>query len=200
MTFSFIAFLVTAAAVVISGVASFMEGTLTNKNVTMGFLNHGGMWGDLIIMSLVNGFVLPYIARSRFVVFAALFVACVVTIITHTKWAEGMRIDGVTGHMFPTHQAGVWYADLSIAGWMHVLVMAILLTVVLMYAVSPTPANVVLTVSLLLTAHVFVGTVQPGWYCTGELWTWINFGPPICATVLIWIVAALKIQHTKGSF
>jgi hypothetical protein len=197
--FSLPAFIVTVAVVIISGVASFIEGTLTNKKVTMGFLNHGGMWGDLIIMSVVTGLAFPYFVRSRILVLSSLFIALVVTIIAHVQWAKSFRHDGITGHMFPTYETGIWYLDISGAGWMHVLLMAMLLMVILMYAVSPLPVNVLVAVSLLLTAHVFLATVQPGWYCTGELWTWRNFGAPLFVTILIWSIAILKIKLAKGS-
>lgn len=199
MKFSLAAFIGTVAVVVISGVASFMEGTLTRKNVTMGFLNHGGMWGDLIIMSVVTGFVFPYLVRSRIYALSALFIAFTVTVIAHILWAKWMQSDAITGHMFPTHETGKWYLDMSGAGWMHVVVMTALLTVVLIYAVSSVPVNVLFAVSLLLTVHVFLATVQPGWYCTGKLWTWRNFGTPLFTTALIWSIAALKIKLAKGS-
>jgi hypothetical protein len=197
--FSLVAFIVTVAAVVTSGVVSFMEGTLTRKNVTMGFINHGGMWGDLIIMSVVTGLAFPYFVKSQTFCLSSLVIALAVTIIAHVQWAKSFRRDGVTGHMFPTHKTGIWYLDISGAGRMHLLVMAMLLMVVLMYVVSPMPRNVLVAVSLLLTLHAFIATVQPGWFCTGKLWTWRNFGPPLFVTTLIWSIAVVKMQFAKGS-
>jgi hypothetical protein len=199
MKFSFTAFSAIVLAVIISGVASFLEGTLTSRRVTIGFLNHGGMWGDLIIMSVVTGLVFPYLVKSRIYALSALFVALTVTLVAHILWAKWMRSDGITGHMFPTNETGKWYLDMSGAGWMHVLVMSMLLTAVLMYAVSPLPKKVIITASLLLTMHVFLGMAQPSWYATGELWTWKNFGPPLVVAALIWSIAVLKIQLAKGN-
>src|ERR1035441_3749016 len=188
MKFSFPAFVTTVLLVAASGVVSLLEGTFTSKRVTMGFINHGGMWGDLIILSVMTGLVYPYFVRNRLVILSALFLALAVTILAHIQWANWSRNDGLTGHMFRSHETGIWYAEMSLAGWMHVIVMTVLLSVAFIYAVSSTPLNIVLTVSLLLTVHVFLGTVQPGWYCTGKLWTWRNFGPPLFATGLIWTV------------
>ena len=199
MKFSFPAFSAIVVAVVISGVVSLFEGTATSKRITIGFLNHGGMWGDFIVMSVVTGLVFPYLVRNRSYVLSALFIALTVTVVAHILWAKWMRSDGITGHIFPTHETGKWYLDMSGAGWMHVLVMAMLLAVMLMYAVSPLPRNVVISASLLLTVHLFLGMVQPSWYTTGELWTWKNFGPALVVTVLVWGIAAFKIQLTKGN-
>ena len=199
MKFSFAAFSVLVLAVVISGAASFVDGTFTSRRVTMGFLDHGGMWGNLIIMSVAAGVTVPYLVRSRIIALSSLAIALLVTIIAHVHWAASMRHDGSTGHMFHIHQTGTWYLDLSTAGWMHVLVMTMLLTLALMYAVSPVPVKIVLAMSLLLTAHVFLGMVEPAWYCTGKLWTWPNFAPPLLAAGLIWGIAILKLRLARGN-
>jgi hypothetical protein len=199
MKFSLAAFSVVVLAVVTSGAASFLDGTFTSKRVTMGFLNHGGMWSDLIIMSVATGLAFPYLARSRIIALSSLVIALLVTMIAHVHWAASMRHDGTTGHMFHIYQTGTWYLDLSRAGWMHVLVMTMLLTVALMYAVSPVPVKIVVAMSLLLTVHVFLGMVQPAWYCTGKLWTWPNFAPPLLAAGLIWGIAMLKLRLARGN-
>jgi hypothetical protein len=199
MKFSLTAFIVTVAAVVVSGVISFMEGNFTSKNVTMGFVNHGGMWGDLIIMSVVTGLVFPYLIKNQICMFSALFLALTVAIIAHIFWAKGMQSEAVTGHMFPSHKTGKWYLDICGAGWMHVLVTTMLLAVIFIYAISPLPKNVIIATSLLLTIHVVIASVQPGWYCTGELWTLKNFVPPLVVAALIWSIAVLKIQLARGN-
>ncbi len=151
-------------------------------------------------MSVTTGLVYPHLLKSRMCVLSSLTIAFVVTIIAHVLWARNGRLGGITEHIFPTHEAGVWYADISIAGWMHVGVMALLLTVLMMYAVSTLPVKVVITVSLLLTIHVFLANLQPGWYCTGKLWTWRNFVIPIVAGGVIWVMAVLKIQRAGDPF
>ena len=197
MEFSFAAFGVTIAGVLASGVASWAGGTFTNKRVTMGFLNHGGMWGDLTIMAAVSGIEYPHVAKNWCAVLLTSGIAVLVTVIAHAQWAYWSRRDRVTEHVFPKYSTGKWYKDISAAGWMHVVVMIWLLSLTLLYAVSPVPTNVVVVVSLLLTTHVFLALVQPGWYCTRKLWTWRNFGPPVFATFLIWVVAVLKLQHNR---
>jgi len=165
----------------------------------MGFLNHGGMWGDLIIMSTASGIMFPYANKIWTVVLPVTCIAVGVTIVAHMQWAKWSRNDGVTEHVFPTHETGKWYQDISVAGWMHAIVMTALLSLTLLYAVSPAPRSVVLAASLLITVQVFLGLVQPGWYCTRKLWTWRHFGLPVFITALIWIVALLKLQAAKPS-
>ena len=200
MKFSFPAFLTIVLAVSISGIASFLEGTFTNKKVTMGFLNHGGMWSDLIVLSAVTGLVFPYLLRSQLYIFLSLTIAMIITVIAHIQWAKWMQNDAITGHVFPTHKTGIWYLDMSVAGWLHVAVMTALLAILLMYAISPLPKKVILVVSILLTLHIFLGMVQPSWYSTGNLWTWKNFGQPLFVTTLIWSIALVKMQFAKANF
>src|SRR5215207_7037908 len=100
MTFSFPAAIATILPVILSGIVAFLEGTFTSKRVTMGFVNHGGMWGDLFILPVVTGFVYPYFVKSRVIVLSSLSVAIAVTIVAHVLWATWSRNDGLTGHMF----------------------------------------------------------------------------------------------------
>lgn len=193
MKFSTTAFATTVVAVIISGLVSSVEGTLTSKRVTMGFLNHAGMWGDLTIMATFVGFAFPYLVKRPMLVIVSSFISLAVTLIAHAQWAAWFRHVGITGHMFPTHAKGIWYLDLSKAGWMHVLVMTFLTAIVLMYVVSPLPEKIIVICSLLLTVHIVLSTALPGWYCTGEFWTWRDFGPLLSVTGVIWTVAILKI-------
>ena len=88
---------------------------------------------------------------------------------------------------------------LTRAGWMHAIVMTMLLTVLFMYLVSPVPVKAITAVSFLLTAHAFLAVAQPGWYCSGKLWAWTTLGPALFLTGLVWGVAMLKIQLASGS-
>lgn len=197
MKFSFAAFFTIAGLVALSAIASLADGTFTNRRVTMGFLYHGGMWGDLILMSVVTGFVFPYFLTNPRFVIPALLISCAVTFLAHVQWAQWMRKDGITGHVFPGHQTGVWYLDLSPAGWIHVVVMAVLLTAFVLYAISATPATVVFIVSILLSVHVLVGSVQPAWYCTGKLWSWPTVSVVLLSLGIIWTTAALKYRVAR---
>lgn len=232
MQFDWFFFGYTIALVAMSGfLASILSGTFAKlesllgflniedeTRVTMPFVNHGGMWGDACLMSVVMGLIMPYIHYIPLDMYSLLdghgllsletvervgkltinillmAVSLGFTILAHILWARGMRNDNITGHMWPAHTHKSWHRDMSFAGWAHVGVMTYLLGVVFWYAVYPMPHEVIWGVSVLLTIHVFLGTVQPGWYCSGKLWTWGNFAPPLVATTLIWGVAAAKLH------
>ena len=80
---------------------------------------------------------------------------------------------------------------------MHVLVMAMLLTVALMCLISRAgksrsggvaPSHGACILSYGATRLVF----------TGKLLTWLNFAPPLLATGLIWGIAMLKVRLARG--
>src|SRR5436309_791269 len=109
MKFSATATLITIGAVILSGAMSASEGTLTNKRVTLGFLNHGGMWGDIILLSVMAGLVIPHAPKRTELVVVSLLTALALTIPAHAIWGRAFRQNGITGHMFPNHQRGTWY-------------------------------------------------------------------------------------------
>src|SRR3989338_5270614 len=133
MDFSYSACAATVILVAISGLLSFTEGTFSGGNVTMGFVQHGGMWGDLLILSVVNGFVFPHLTHNFFAVASALAVSTAVTIAAHAWWAKLAKSSGATNHIFPYRQYGVWYYEISMSGWFHIFTMTLLLTVLLLY-------------------------------------------------------------------
>lgn len=197
MKFSVPAFLATVGAVLLSGVVAFWEGYLTDKRVTMGFLSHGGMWGDLLLMSLVMALVVPNLIHDRIYVLPSLAFSLLITILAHAQWCRWMRLDATTGHMFPTHSAGRWYIDMSISGWMHLVFMTIMLGVLFVYVLSPMPIRVVVAVAILLSVHMLVGTLQPGLHLAVGPWKWRILLMPSLAVILIWIINGLKIWLTK---
>ncbi|MBI2623369.1 MAG: hypothetical protein HYW65_02225 [Candidatus Liptonbacteria bacterium] len=141
MEFSHAAFDLTVALVVISGLMSVLERTFMSRLVTMDFLHHGGMWGDLLILSVVNGYIAPHLTKNSATIYGLSAAAVALTLVAHWAWAKGMREHHITGHMFPAHVYSVWYKDLSLSGWMHVVTMSFLLGILLVYVVSPMPRN-----------------------------------------------------------
>src|SRR5260370_436194 len=98
MKFSTSAFAATVLAVIVSGAVAFVEGTLTNRRATMGFLNHGAMWGDLIIMSTLAGIAVPYLNKNRVALLCCMGIAIGATIVAHAIWGRWFRNDRITGH------------------------------------------------------------------------------------------------------
>src|SRR4051794_29776117 len=121
MKFSIVAFSFTVSAVLLSGTVALIEGTLTNRRVMMGFIQHGAMWGDLFIMATLAGVAVPHLNKNPTVVTYCSAIAFTGTIAAHAIWARWFRHEGITGHIFPTYENAVWYRDISWAGWCHVL-------------------------------------------------------------------------------
>lgn len=159
------------------------------------------MWGDLIILPLINGIIVPHLPRltaKRALVLATLFVcALILTIIAHRQWALMGRFAGITDHVFPRHGPGIWYDDLSVAGYLHIIYMSLELTLLLAYASATMPGLTVWLVTFLLTIHVVVGQVQPAWYATGHFMTAGTMVPTVASVLVVWLVASLKIRNAK---
>ncbi len=193
MKFSIAACVATIVFVAMQAFISFVEGTFAkNRWITMGFINHGGMWGDLLLLPVVNGFLWPYltIKGELLPISVMMFVNCVITVLIHWKWADWLRESETRGHMFNANSV----TSFTLAGWLHVFYMTIQLTLLMLYVLSVIPPQVVWIISSVLTAHVFLGTVQPGWYCTGKVWTMGNIIPPTVCTALIWLIGVLKLR------
>src|SRR6185437_16655721 len=99
--------------------------------------------------------------------------------------------------IFPTHSGSIWYQDLSVSGYLHLIYMSVELTIILAYTVIPILVRTIYWVSGLLTAHVILGQVQPSWYATHEIWNVRTVAPTLGAVLLIWTVALFKIRRAK---
>lgn len=202
VSFSWPALIGAATFVLLSGAVAASEGTFTSARVTMGFVNHGGMWGDLLILPFVAAIVVPRIpfrTVSPLAVAGTLALACVLTVVAHQQWAAFGATLQVTDHVFPTHATGRWYSDISVAGWMHVAYMAAVIAILLAYCVLPLSPASILIVSALLTVHLPLGEIQPGWYTTGEPLAARNLVPPAVFVSLTWLIAWAKFRHLSRS-
>jgi len=185
-------YMVTAAYV------SWRESTFRSGSVTMGFVEHGGMWGDFIILPIVNGLIVPFFPRAtakRLMAASGLLMCAVIaTIFAHAQWDAMGKAAATTDFVFPRHNTGSWYTDMSLSGYLHLAYMSAELTLILGYAVIPMPVRRVVLISGLLTAHLIVGQVQPGWYLTGTIWTARTIVPTLATVLLTWLVALYKIH------
>jgi hypothetical protein len=185
---SVLAWTVSVLTVVVSAATAWLEGNWRRRpNLDLGFANHGGMWGDLILLPFVNAVIVPWIRPGSWLA-GPLAVAVPVSLWLHARWHGG---GGAREHMWPARSHGHWSRDLSVAGWLHVLYVIGQLTLLLAYAVTPVPTAVVLVVSAVLTMHVPLGLLQPARALTGR---WSPRHPLLIpALVLIWGVAAVKL-------
>jgi hypothetical protein len=161
------------------------------------------MWGDLLILPWVNGLIVPYLPRltgKRVLVASWLLAfATAVTLIAHEQWAAAGKALGTTDFIFPSHAAGMWHEDLSVSGYLHIIYMSVELAIIFAYIVVRIPVRTIYWTSALLTVHVVLGQVQPGWYSTGTIWNVGTLAPTLFAVLMLWIVALFKIRRSERS-
>lgn len=195
MEWSWTAWAVTVGAVAASGAVAWREGTLTRRgpaHVDMGFLDHGGMWSDALLLSTFNALVVPHLAwHAWFALLGALGVA--LTVFMHRAWwsPTGTCRD----HLWPARsRAGqTWASSLSAAGWAHVVYMAVQLAFILIFLASSLPARTVAIGSAMLAVHVAIGLMQPHWFCTGRAWNPAALPPLVVSLTGIALAAALRL-------
>jgi hypothetical protein len=182
--------IVSVAAVAVSGAVAAVEGNWRRSaRVQVGFGGHGGMWGDALLLPVVNALVVPWIPSGAWLA-GPLVTGIAVSIGLHTWW-HGGHAHGVREHMWPSRPTGRWYADLSWSGWCHVVYVAFEVAVLLAYAATPIPPRLVVIVSLLLTAHVPIGVLVPAWSATRRVFR-EDLWQSGLAIAVIWAVAAIK--------
>ena len=191
LEWSWPAWLISVAAVAVSGAVAASEGHWgRSRGLDVGFGAHGGMWGDAVLLSALNAMVVPWVEPGRWL--AATLAAGVAGTVALHAWWHGGHGAGLREHMWPARSTGRWYADLSWAGWCHVVYVAFEVALLVAYAASPMPPRVVLVVSLLLSAHVPLGVLLPPWTASravsrNDLWQ------TLLAIVAVWAVAAAKV-------
>jgi hypothetical protein len=165
---SWSAFAISAAAVVVSGALAWAQGNWTKRpGLAMGFANHGGMWSDLVLLSMANAVIVPHLQAGWWLA-AALAASAVASVVVHRHWYSP---EGAGDHMWPGHAHGMWWRDLSWAGWAHVLYVIGELTLLIGFALHPAPADAVLFVGAIFTVHVPIGLLQPRYFLTGHIAT-----------------------------
>jgi hypothetical protein len=188
-------------AVLVCALVSWIEGTFIAGPVTMGFANHGGMWGDVLFLPVIAAVIVPVVRSHKelrpSVKVLLVLVSAVATLGVHWQWATIGRELGTTDHVFPSHAAGTWLGDMSVAGWLHVAYMTAFLALVFAYAIISVPAKVVWITSAILTLHLLVGQLQPAWYSTGTLMAPTTLASVVATVLAVWVVAAWKLLRTS---
>jgi hypothetical protein len=203
---SWTAWAVSVAAVAASGALAWAEGNWTRRpGLRMGFADHGGMWSDLVLLSVANAAIVPHLTPGWWIL-AALIASAVASVRVHAHWGAGTpspaeRTQEVAeagrpvggDHMWPARIHGSWWRDLSWAGWAHVVYVIGELTLLIGFALHPVPADLVILVAAIFTVHVPIGLLQPRWFATGHIATLRE--QPLLAPLLftLWAVTMVKI-------
>lgn len=184
------AWAVSVAFVLLSGACAWCEGNWARRDdLEIGFVNHGGMWSDVLLLPIANALIVPWLSLAGWLVVPAT-AGIAASWWLHARWHRGGGGGHWREHMWPARTHDGWHRNLSWAGWLHVVYVAAEMTLLLVYAVTPVPASAIVIVSLLLTLHVPIGLLAPAWVATGGrivanrlLWP---------ALAIVWMVAIAK--------
>jgi hypothetical protein len=184
--------LVSVSAVTLSGAVAAAEGNWRRSaRLQVGFATHGGMWGDAVLLPVVNALVVPWIASGWWLIVILLAAGVAASVALHAWW-HGGHAHGIREHMWPERRTGQWMADLSWAGWCHLAYVACEVAVLLAYVIAPMPTDVVMVVSLILSVHVPLGVLLPAWTATRRVFR-EDVWQMALAIVAIWAVAGVKV-------
>jgi hypothetical protein len=88
---SWTAWLISVIAVVASGTVAWAEGNWGRRDgLAMGFANHGGMWSDLVLLSMANAVVVPHLTWGPWLI-GALLVSGLAALWVHSHWYHRHR-------------------------------------------------------------------------------------------------------------
>ncbi|HEY5026940.1 MAG TPA: hypothetical protein VIK39_00905, partial [Candidatus Angelobacter sp.] len=120
----------------------------------------------------------------------------VFTLFAHQYWAAAGNAQRTTDFVFPSHTS-IWYNDLSVSGYLHVIYMSLELALILLYLLIPLPPRRILWITGLITAHLVLGQVQPAWFATHKIWTAGTMVPAITTVLLTWLTGVFKVWLEK---
>ena len=193
MEWSWTTWTISVAAVVASGGIAWLEGNWkVRPGLGMGFSEHGGMWGDLILLPIANAAIVPFLSSGLWIAPVAV-VATLASISVHIHWGSKGTGRRSGDHMWPAHDRVSWWRDLSWAGWAHLLYVIGELTLLVGFLLHEIPMAVVIVVASVLTIHVPIGLLQPRYFLSGRIAT-ITAQPllPMCLG-MVWMAAATKL-------
>lgn len=193
MAWSTAAWLISVAAVVVSGAVAWRDGCWTRRpGLDMGFANHGGMWGDLLLLPIANAVIVPHLSVGPWIG-GALLISTLASVWVHVHWYRGSHPAHSCEHMWPRRPHGGWARDLSPAGWLHVAYVVGELSLLIGFLVHPMPTPAVLVVAAVFTIHVPIGLLQPRWFLTGRVASPAEQPLLIPCLAALWVVAAIKL-------
>lgn len=176
---------------------SWIDGTLianlkTDPALKLTFFRHWGVCiADALLLPIINGLVWDHLVWSPWYRTAALLVAAVIaTWLCHRQWWPNPK-NPAFGLHFQTHHASAgniryWWRDLTPTGWAHIAFMAVQLTILMVYALSPMPPSVVWLTAVILTVFPIVAVLETSWV--------VNHGvDSLTATsaIAIWVLTAV---------
>jgi hypothetical protein len=192
--FSSSAWFVSVVAVLISGFLAWLQGDLRKgPHLDMGFANHGGMWGDLLLLPLANALIVPHLVAGPWIG-GALILCSVLSVWVHIHWYRGDSLKQHSReHMWPSRPHRSWWKDLSPAGWAHVAYVAGELSLLLGFLLFPMPETTVVLVAVIFSLHLPLGLLQPRWFVTGEIATPRKQPLLVPCLAALWTMCLMKV-------
>ncbi|MDD2807549.1 MAG: hypothetical protein PHW95_03465 [Patescibacteria group bacterium] len=125
---------------------------------SMPWLNHGGNYADLFLITMICRFAQPYVGQwsTKTIVLCAT-IGVGVSALAHMVYATTMPIPG---HIIDPRYKGL--KRITWGGWYHAAYFAWTVTIILLFFLS-SPGAPRLYACLALTAFVPLAIIQPGW-------------------------------------
>ena len=149
--------------VVLEGFLAYRTGMLTVAQMTakypgqrgVPFLYHGGMQGDIFILSLAIGWIVAKYGNSWSIpqIISMLICGMILSGFMHSLYIKGENPDSLA-----------WKSEgITPAGWLHVVYMgAVIGLILLLYFCTPSPSRgSIIVISTLLAVHVVIGNQIP---------------------------------------
>jgi hypothetical protein len=150
----------------LEGAVSSSEGTFLRRqwrHMHMAFVNNWAIcYGDGLIFPVINALVVPRLIMKWNYIVSALVGGLIVSYLTHLSWWNKPEN---LGHVFADWDRSKgdpddWFKDLTKAGWIHFVFMALQTAVILLYIISPMPWNIVAIVAALFFATLTIINLQ----------------------------------------
>ena len=179
MRFSWPAALITVGVVIIEGIAAFLSGTFSHyrwRHVDFSMLMHWGvMVGDLILLPIFNGLVVPHLKVPWKKGALFLLISFAITLYCHWQWwhmcnktSSFMCLDMRKSMSIES----LWFLDGTLAGAIHFLYMAFEIPIIMAFFYSPMPRQVAKWAFAIFMIFVPFALIEPGiavnWPLTGE--------------------------------
>jgi hypothetical protein len=197
MAWSWPAWVASVVAVAISGALAWLEGNWKKRpGLAMGFANHGGMWSDLVLLSLANAVIVPHLTLGWWLI-GALTLSAIASVSVHIHWYGDRPVPADVGakgsnHMWPRRTHGTWWGDLSWSGWAHVFYVIGELALLAGFLIHDVADTVILVVAIVFTIHVPIGLLQPRYFLTGHIATAAEQPLLLPCLGALWAVIAYK--------
>ncbi len=205
MEFYWQAYFSTVALVCYEGLCAICEKTFSRKqgrtpHIRLSFLWHWGVVvGDLIILPVFNGIVIPYLNFPIWGWSLFFLASLAITFYCHKAWWP--TSEKALGFVYPDWERSgrdkkLWYRDMSLAGGIHFIFMTLQLVIIFGYIFTAMPDEIVWQVCTIFLIFILFGVIEPGvvegWPLSKEK-KLITLGTAIALWLIVGVVTCIKL-------